>query len=213
MAFIDDDELPVRDWLSRLYDTCVAYKAAGALGPVLPCYEIRPPRWVLKGRFCERPSYRTGTVMHWSRSRTGNVLLDRRFLPSNSPAFNPAFRIQGEDVHFFKTMHHRGATFVWCNEAPVYESVAPARCTPSYFVRRAFVQGNTSARYNGALTPRERLYVSARSIAAVCLYTTLLPVTLLAGPHLFMKYLIKNVHHFSRLLALLHLVSLKQRNL
>ena len=55
IAFIDDDELPDRDWLLRLFQVCEKYHSAGALGPVLPHFEHQPPAWVIRGGFCDRP--------------------------------------------------------------------------------------------------------------------------------------------------------------
>ena len=197
-----------------LYNTCVEYKADGVLGPVLPHFEVPPPDWVLRGRFCERPTYRTcGTVIHWRNSRTGNVLLKRRLLQERVPALDPGFRIQGEDVHFFKQMARRGAIFVWCNEAAVHEVVTANRCRKSYFLRRAFVQGNASLRYDDRLRPARCLYVFAKSAVAVVLYTTILPFCRLLGTHVFIRYLIKDVHHLSRLMALFGLRPVARRGL
>src|SRR5262245_8048531 len=39
VAFIDDDEVPEPEWLSRMLETCDAYGAAGVLGPVVPEFE------------------------------------------------------------------------------------------------------------------------------------------------------------------------------
>lgn len=38
IAFIDDDEYPVKDWLARLYHTMKECRADGALGPVIPFF-------------------------------------------------------------------------------------------------------------------------------------------------------------------------------
>src|SRR3990172_4531240 len=76
VAFIDDDEFPPNDWLLNLLKSYYTFKANGVLGPVIPKFEVEPPDWVLKGRFCERPKHDTGTKTHWKSCRTGNVLLD-----------------------------------------------------------------------------------------------------------------------------------------
>src|SRR5689334_17843912 len=38
IAFIDDDEVPVAEWLLLLFETCVRFDTHGVLGPVLPDY-------------------------------------------------------------------------------------------------------------------------------------------------------------------------------
>src|SRR6478736_3671995 len=123
IAFIDDDEFPVRDWLSLLFKTCQGQKVAGVLGPVRPHFDQPPPAWILQGRFCERPEYPTGTVMSWKECRTGNVLFRKNILPSDAPPFSPQFGNGGEDVDFFMRMSALGHVFVWCNEAIAYETV------------------------------------------------------------------------------------------
>ena len=43
VAFIDDDEFPVADWLQSLLSACDTYGADGVLGPVRPHFESPPP--------------------------------------------------------------------------------------------------------------------------------------------------------------------------
>jgi glycosyltransferase involved in cell wall biosynthesis len=65
VAFIDDDEFPENGWLGAMLEACDKYQAAGVLGPVLPHFEKPPPRWIMDGRFFERPEHQTGRVMEW----------------------------------------------------------------------------------------------------------------------------------------------------
>ena len=212
VAFIDDDEFPVDDWLLHLHKTCFKYKADGVLGPVIPHFEVEPPKWVVKGKFCERPTYETGARMHWNNSRAGNALLRKCLFEGVEYPFNPAFGVQGEDVKFFKEMNQQGHNFVWCNDAPVYEIVTPDRFKKFYFLRRAFVQGNISFFYyeENRVFPKI-VYTAIKSGIAFISYTGILAFAYLLGVHPFMKYLIKDVHHVSRLLALLGLVKVKER--
>ena len=75
IAFIDDDEFPTRRWLLTLFNACNNYDVDGVLGPVRCHFDEEPPKWVVKGRFYERPTYPTGFVIDWTKGRTGNVLL------------------------------------------------------------------------------------------------------------------------------------------
>lgn len=212
IAFIDDDEYPCDDWLSNLVKVQYEYQAHAVFGPVIPYFTEQPQEWLIKGKFCERETYETGTVLHWSKTRTGNVLIDKRVIATNGVAFNPDFGSGGEDVVFFRDLFKRKCTFIWCNEAPVYENVPIERCTKSYFLRRAFFQGNISARYSNT-TLKDKLLVSLKSFAAAGIYMLILPIAYVGGMHRFMKYLIKDVHHLSRLLALFGIVVVKKRNL
>lgn len=213
VAFIDDDEFPVNNWLLNLFKTYNNYKADGVLGPVKPYFESEPPQWIMKGKLCERPTHVTGTVMHWNDTRTGNVLLNMNVFGDKKHLFNPEFGTQGEDKDFFRRMIDKGYIFIWCNEAPVYEIVAPDRCNKRYSLRRAFQQGNVSVKYyEEAMTLKHKTYVFVKSTIAIIIYTLILPFTSFFGMHILMRYLIKDIHHISRLLALFKIVVVKERN-
>lgn len=213
IAFIDDDEFPTPEWLLNLYKTYRVYKADGVLGPVKPYFDVPPPKWIIKGKFCERPDYNTGEQLHWSRTRTGNVLLGRHLAEVPSP-FDPKFAVGGEDVNFFKEMMDKGKIFIWCNEAPVYETVPPDRCRMSYFLKRAFLQGNVSIHYHGTRNRiQDKVGTCTKSVTAFFIYTLMLPFAALAGRHILLKYLIKDTHHVSRLLGILGLVVVRTRRI
>jgi succinoglycan biosynthesis protein ExoM len=137
IAFIDDDEFPIESWLLNLYKSLTKYKVDGALGPVRPYYPETTPKWLMKSKLCEREEYKTGTILHWGQTRTGNTLLSKKLFENKSHWSNPAFgKTGGEDTIFFKKQHENGKTFVWCNEAVVYEIVPPDRCTKIFHVRK-----------------------------------------------------------------------------
>src|SRR5262249_20802986 len=46
IAFIDDDEFPVKDWLLTLFDTCNQYGVDAVLGPVRRHFDDHPPSWL-----------------------------------------------------------------------------------------------------------------------------------------------------------------------
>src|SRR5207245_11457920 len=77
IAFIDDDEIPISNWLLVLYMTCNEHEVDGVLGPVKPSFEQEPPKWVVRGGFYDRPTYPTGLVIGWKQGRTGNVIMRR----------------------------------------------------------------------------------------------------------------------------------------
>jgi glycosyltransferase involved in cell wall biosynthesis len=211
IAFLDDDERPIDTWLLLLYRTCRDCAADGALGPVKPEFPAPPPAWIVKGRICERPSHATGTILrHYTDTRTGNVLFDRRLFDGEEHPFDPRFgRTGGEDTDFFRRMLSRGRTFVWCNEAEAYEMVPPERLTRSYYLRRALLRGTVAFRQP---TLRLKAIGVAKSLAAVTLYTPLLPVLLATGSHLFMRYLIKYCDHIGKLTAAVGLAVVKERS-
>jgi succinoglycan biosynthesis protein ExoM len=196
IVFIDDDEFPVTAWLAELWRNCERFAVAGVLGPVRPHFDAPPPAWLVKGRFWERPEFPTGTPLVWSQCRTGNVLFRRSILPAGTPPFRAQFGTGGEDVDFFQRMAAAGAKFIWCNEAVAYETVPPSRWTRRYALQRALLRGKNSLKISEG-----RLVLLAKSIIAVPLYAIVLPFSLLAGHHRFMKLLIRCCDHVGRLLA------------
>lgn len=205
IAFIDDDELPVTDWLIKLFQTCQAYHVDGVLGPVLPRFEGSPPAWVKRGGFCDRPSHPTGFKIDWNEGRTGNLLIKREILDGIDPVFRPEFGSGGEDRNFFRRMIERGRIFIWCNEAVAYERVPPLRWKRSFMIRRALLRGKMALNHHrgvGDLT---------KSFLAVIGYTLALPILFVIGHHLFMKYLIKTCDHFGKLLAFVGLDPVSDR--
>jgi glycosyltransferase involved in cell wall biosynthesis len=208
IAFIDDDEFPSPDWLRRLLETLEAGSAAAVLGPVHPHFETPPPDWVVKGRFCERPEYPTGTPVDWNDCRTGNVLFRREVIPDGEAPFREEFGTGGEDKDFFRRLAEAGHTFIWCNEAPVSESVPASRLTRTYMLRRALLRGRNSLRIGG-----NRLASIAKSAIAVPSYALLLPLALLRGQDHFMHLLIRFCDHSGKLLALIGLNPVRERQM
>jgi glycosyltransferase involved in cell wall biosynthesis len=213
IAIIDDDELPPSDWLLTMYRAVQTFGVDGALGPVHPFFEQRPPDWLLQGRFCERPVVRTGTLLHWSQTRTGNVLLKRDVFDRDGLSFDERMTTGGSDQEFFRQAMRRGRRFVAVAEAPVYEVVPPERWKKAYWLRRALVNGfnahtYTKDRLRGPVWVLQffRLLVSA----GICLAAV--PIAACAGTHRIMQVLEKGLHHFSRLCAMVGIELVKKRS-
>lgn len=203
IAFIDDDEYPTRSWLRTLFRTLNERNVDGVLGPVKPDFERGAPKWVVKGKFYDRPSYPTGLVIDRQKGRTGNVLLKRRIFAADEPPFRPEFRT-GEDQDFFGRMIQKGHVFIWCDEAVAYEVVPALRWKRGFMLRRALLQGSSSF-----LNPdRKGLYI-AKSIICVPVYTATLPFALLLGHHRFMTLLVKLFDHLGKLLAVMGINAVK----
>ena len=209
IALIDDDEFPAREWLLGMLRALRDYKAHGVLGPVKPHFEVRPASWVVRGGFCERPSYRTGTPLREARQmRTGNCLICRDVFLGEAGPFDPRFgRTGGEDVDFFSRRLTKGDPYVWCDEAAVFESVPPNRMTRIYFLRRALLRGVVNAHSVRILSLN-----SAKSLAAAIIYTAMLPALLLWRHDVFMHYLIRDCDHIGKLFAICGVKLVHQRN-
>jgi len=205
IAFIDDDEYPVPDWLLQLFKTCLEKNADGVLGPVLPSYHEEPPKWIKKGRFHDRPRHETGFVICWNEGRTGNLLFKRSLLDGSDQVFKPEFGSGGEDRDVFRRWISAGRQFVWCDEAIAYESVPATRWKRSFLLRRALLRGTMSLGHS-----EDRILNLLKSLLAVPLYLVVLPFLCLAGHHVFMKYLVSLFDHVGRLLAWLNIRPVKE---
>jgi GT2 family glycosyltransferase len=196
VAFVDDDEEPSRDWLCTLYQALLEYRADGVLGPVLAKFEEGAPTWAVKGQVFQRPGFKTGTVIHWSMTGTGNVLLKREVLQELDGPFNPQLGAGGEDTDLFRRATARGRMFVWSAEAVCHERVPPERTRVAFQLRRALLRGKIALRgpgggWRGVL----------QSAIAVTMYAVGLPVCLMMGSHVFVTYLVRSFDHLGKLLA------------
>jgi succinoglycan biosynthesis protein ExoM len=207
LAFIDDDEFPVEDWLLNMFRTCRKYNVAGVLGPVLPHFDIEPPGWLTKGGFYDWPRHETGFVLGWQESRTGNVLLRRSILDGLDEVFRPQFGAGGEDQDFFRRLMSAGHQFIWCDEAPAYETVPPHRWKPRFLIKRALLRGRISFTH-----PKNRARNLIKAFVAFPLYLVALPFLFFAGQHLFMRYLVRMFDHGGRILALFRLNPVSERD-
>ncbi len=203
IAFIDDDEIPQERWLLTLFEACRKYEVDGALGPVKPQFIEGTPTWVIKGKFYDRPTYKTGFIIDATKGRTGNVLLKKSIFADIDKPFGPQFR-SGEDQDFFRRMIQRGNVFIWCEEALAYEVVPPARCKRRFLLRRALLRGEV-APLHANFGVRDIL----KSLVALPAYCVALPFAFLAGQHRFMTLLVKTCDHLGRLLSCLGITPIK----
>ena len=204
VAFIDDDEFPVKEWLLLLYQACQRYGVDGALGPVKRHFDVPPPKWVLDSKFYDRKAYPTGTPVNRKEGRTGNVLLKRSVFTDLTPVFRPEFR-GGEDTDFFARLAEKGCKFIWCDEAVAYEVIPPTRWKRTFLLKRALLRGAVTLNYLD-FGARE----IAKSVIAVPLYTLGLPFALILGQHRFMDLLVRLFDHLGKLLALLGINPIKE---
>lgn len=201
-AFIDDDEFPDFEWL---YNHLLLIKKTGAdgiLGPVKPHFEIGAPEWLKKSGVCVRPSFPTATKLHAEQTRTGNVLLDIRKIRKHGLYFDPAFGLSGgEDRDFFRRAIAAGLTFLWCDQAVVYETVPPERWSRCFYLKRAFLRGSASHHGLKKLNTMQETTVLLKSLIAFCAYSIAFPIVLPLGERFWMGVSDRYFNHMGRLTA------------
>jgi succinoglycan biosynthesis protein ExoM len=195
VAFIDDDEFPDKRWLLELFLAANQDGVSGVLGPVKSHFDEKPPDWVIKCQFFDRPSHPTGFVIDWKEGRTGNVLLKRELFHPTELPFDPKFH-RGGDTDFFRRMIEKGHVFIWSDQAVVYEVVPPARWTRAFMLKRALLRGSITLK-NPAFGSRS----VAKSVLAAMTYTIALPFAFVLGHHRFMNILVRLCDHLGKILA------------
>lgn len=138
VAFIDDDEVPVSNWLDELLSVQQTYTADVVGGPVIPYFVGKNvPQWVLDGKFFERQRLATGNPIEIAF--THNSLVRAEIFSKFNPVFQERFALTGgEDVHFFMGLHHQGYKMVWADDATVTEWIPENRTNIPWILRRGY---------------------------------------------------------------------------
>jgi glycosyltransferase involved in cell wall biosynthesis len=158
-TFIDDDEVPERDWLDQLL---LAQRKTGAdvvYGRVVAHFEGEVPPWIAEGGFFAVPRRGHGLKLPQvadlaplDRAATNNVLVRAEPVRAHGLRFAPAFALSGgSDTLFFRTMHALGYRTVHAAHAVVAEHVPASRANLGYLMGVRFKTGNTAARIDGEM--------------------------------------------------------------
>jgi succinoglycan biosynthesis protein ExoM len=213
IGIIDDDEFPPPYWLLRMYEGIQTFAVDGVLGPVHPFFVGAPPAWLVKSGICELPVHRTGTLLNWSQTRTGNVLVKKDVFDRHGLSFDPRFRTGGSDQEFFRQAMAWGYRFVAVEEAPVYEVVPPVRWSRKYWIKRALVNGFNARRYaSGGMSRARQALLTFKSAVGAAICALALPVCACIGHHRLIICLEKGCYHLSRACASFNLELWKDRD-
>ena len=214
IGIIDDDEIAPADWLITMYRAINTFAVDGALGPVYPFFENTPPAWLVKSGLCERPVIRTGTLLRWDDTRTGNVLLRKDVFTTNNLYFDENCKTSGSDKEFFREAMDRGCRFVAVKEAPVFETVPPERQTKSYYFRRYRIQASNERKFRAPmLRGLSSVTAPMKALVALSAYGLALPLSAVFGTHHTIRLALKAVYHGSWLLTMIGFDLAKSRDL
>jgi glycosyltransferase involved in cell wall biosynthesis len=206
IAMIDDDEVPVSNWLSLLLSHAESNSADGVLGPVHPLYPEGCPAWLKRSGLCDRPTHPTGKVLNFGETRSGNGMVRTALFAGESEPFKVAFGCSGgEDIDFFRCKMAEGRRFIWCNEAEAYERVPEDRWQLGYYLRRQFrLGGLLGERHPGV---KSLLSSSGRVLAHFAFALIGLPM----GKHFYGKRLARLCYHAGYVLTVVGLAWNRQR--
>ena len=187
IAFIDDDEYAPTEWLLNLFVAVKEYRVDGVLGPVIGKLPAEAPNWIRKGEFFfHGKGIKSGTILHWSQTRTGNCLIVRSVVRALPGPFDKTFGLTGgEDGVLFKQLTQKGYRFAWVAEAPVFETITRHRASASWLLRRAFRGGALFARKMDVLGMRIdlKIFFYFKSLCAFAYYFASIPVRTPQGFH------------------------------
>ncbi|MDX9746416.1 MAG: glycosyltransferase family 2 protein [Syntrophales bacterium] len=141
VAFIDDDERASPRWLETLYQVLLETGADGVFGPVEPDIPEHFPEWMHNGLF-NRSSRANKSVMPSTGMATCNALIKSALLFMRDGPFDIALgKTGGSDSDLFAWLQHRGAKFVWSEEALVFETIEEKRKYLRWHLLRAYRGG------------------------------------------------------------------------
>lgn len=182
LAFIDDDEIAPREWITELLNVQRKFAADVVWGPVFPRFESPPADWIIKGGFFLRHRrLPTGTIV--ATAETSNVLVSAP-LVSRVGWFDPSYgRSGGGDSHFFLRARLLGARIVWADAAGVEELLPASRVSVGWILQRAFRIGNCGVKVYRSLLPFVRWFPErlAKSVVRIGIGTSLLIASLFLG--------------------------------
>ncbi len=164
LVFIDDDELPTRDWLVALWATWQNTGAAAVFGPVRAVYGETAPAWMVAAGIHDCPVDETAARTH--PGFTNNCLIHLPRVRQHGLGFDPALGLTGgEDIIFFDGLLQRGERLANAQSAWLTERVPPERATTGWLKQRWRREGATDAllyhRRRGGTGSRWRAVVQA----------------------------------------------------
>ena len=153
IAFIDDDERPLEQWLAALVETWERTGAAAVSGRILAEYAGELDPWIAAGDFFVRRSMPTGSPIDVAAA--GNLLLDLDQVRRYGVRFSSALGLGGgEDTLFSRALARAGGRRVWCDESAAVDRVPLERMTRAWVLTRAWSHGNAAVLTELRLTPR-----------------------------------------------------------
>jgi glycosyltransferase involved in cell wall biosynthesis len=160
VAFVDDDDIPERDWLTELLATQRATGAEIIYGRWILPEEVQIPKLLEEVGFLRPKQFESLNRYGVPRgAATCNVLLARSLIErmaAEGPVFAPAFaRCGGGDTEFFVRAHGKGASHAIANGSRVIRGWGPERLTVRGVLKRSFRLGHS-------LTLIRRLHVCER---------------------------------------------------
>ena len=199
VAFIDDDLVASKTWLSALINKQAGTGADAVFGPVQAEYPPSSPGWLRAADLHSiKPVFVNGEI---ETGYTCNVLMRREL--AKSAQFDPQLGSSGgEDTIFFYQAWRSGARFAYAPEAVIHEQVETSRLNLNWLLKRSFRSGQSYARIlQSRMSERKLALVPAGVKFFWCCLTAALTFPI---AHLWRKNLVRGALHlgsFSKLIS------------
>jgi succinoglycan biosynthesis protein ExoM len=144
LAFLDDDEFPVENWLTELFDVRHQCDATVVAGPVLAVFHDSAPQWVRTIDLHNTRGKRNASEIQMTG--TGNVLINKREIAKLRFDEIKFAKSGGSDTDFFLRLGEQGGRIFWADKAIAYEDIPEARSTAQYNIFRFIKQGDNYQR-------------------------------------------------------------------
>lgn len=185
LCFIDDDEYPDRQWLSKLIENWRRTGSNLLGGPVKvgrTVSEVGLWKKLINASLIARQGRKHAAALRtWERGgrphiATGNWMGDLHWLKQSGLRFNTDMVITGgSDTAFFKATIAAGGKTAWCPDAIAYETITPDRLTLRYQFFRGASQSATHFHMKyGGVTPKVAITTTLSALSRFLLSCFLL---------------------------------------
>ncbi len=197
IAFIDDDEIPCRQWLTELWAVASSQPTVIAKGPVRRVFPLSAPRWLAGLPYPGATLPAAGSPLSPGRLSGGNILVRRDLLTELSGVDGPfdlKFGLRGgEDILTYGRLALRYPDAVRAAPGAIVEEFwDDSRSHSSWLLRRAFRSGQLWCDIEALLYGGHRRWVRVPLAALRCvLRLPFLPAVLLLPSSKRIEWLIR----------------------
>lgn len=144
LIFIDDDELPSKNWLNELMHIQRKYNADIVAGPSIRIIPKQTPLWVKEGNFYNNQrKIKNGANI--SEAYTNNVLFKIDMLKKEKIKFDERLKTAGgSDALFSRQLINLRYKAKWAEKAITYEYLTKERTTVDWLIRRYYRVGTSA---------------------------------------------------------------------